>query len=149
MAEKSCSDCGVVQPLDRFHKKRVGADGEQQYQAYCRKCGLERYQVWRAANRDKVLAKERDYWRRVKRDAVRERKYGVTREMFDGMLGEQNFSCAICVQPFADPEAAHVDHCHTTGRVRGLLCDWCNRAIGLLHDDPDRLRRAAKYLEDQ
>ncbi|MFE0039708.1 endonuclease VII domain-containing protein [Streptomyces sp. NPDC059013] len=51
--------------------------------------------------------------------------------------------CVIC--PSAPP--AHVDHCHETGRVRGVLCFNCNSAIGKLGDDPDTVRRAAAYLE--
>lgn len=64
------------------------------------------------------------------------------------MLSAQGGTCAICKSP--DPKGKgkfHVDHCHSTGRVRGLLCHACNLALGHMHDDPVRLREAALYLE--
>ncbi|WP_338120071.1 endonuclease VII domain-containing protein [Streptomyces sporangiiformans] len=51
--------------------------------------------------------------------------------------------CVICPKA----PAIHVDHCHETGRVPGVLCFNCNSAIGKLGDDPDAVRRAAAYLE--
>ncbi|MGW1805885.1 endonuclease VII domain-containing protein [Streptomyces sp. NPDC002078] len=59
------------------------------------------------------------------------------------MIASQRGLCAICL---AAP-AVHVDHCHNTGRVRGVLCFNCNSGLGLLRDDPDAVRRAAAYLE--
>ncbi|MGV5033770.1 endonuclease VII domain-containing protein [Streptomyces sp. NRAIS4] len=59
------------------------------------------------------------------------------------MIASQRGLCAICLA--ASP--AHVDHCHKTGRVRGVLCFNCNSAIGKLGDNPDAVRRAAAYLE--
>ncbi|WMX49060.1 endonuclease VII domain-containing protein [Streptomyces roseicoloratus] len=59
------------------------------------------------------------------------------------MIASQDGLCAICM---AAP-AIHVDHCHETGRVRGVLCFNCHSAIGTLGDDPDRIRRAISYLE--
>lgn len=61
----------------------------------------------------------------------------------DDMVSSQKGLCVICL---AAP-AVHVDHCHRTGKVRGVLCFNCNSAIGLLGDDPDTVRRAAAYLE--
>lgn len=62
----------------------------------------------------------------------------------------QHSTCAICRTPFEQLESRylHADHCHKTQTPRGLLCHKCNTAIGLLGDDPDRLRAAADYLED-
>ena len=61
----------------------------------------------------------------------------------DEMTAEHKVLCAICRKALA----VHVDHCHETGRVRGVLCFNCNSAIGKLGDDPDAVRRAASYLE--
>ena len=75
-------------------------------------------------------------------------KYGITMDDFDAMLEAQDGRCAIC--PATRPGgrgAWHVDHCHDTGIVRGLLCSNCNRGMGLLGDDPATLRAAADYLE--
>jgi hypothetical protein len=71
------------------------------------------------------------------------RKYGLTLEDFDRMLADQNGGCAICGTQGVD----HVDHSHTTGEVRGILCFRCNAAIGQLDDDPERARALARYLE--
>lgn len=82
---------------------------------------------------------------------MRSYNYNLTEEQYVGMLAAQGDACAIC----KDPEwpggrksgSPHVDHDHTTGEVRGLLCGRCNTGIGQLGDDPARLRAAADYLE--
>lgn len=75
-------------------------------------------------------------------------KYGLSVEDYLSMLDEQNGVCAICEHTCASGNRLCVDHCHSTGRVRGLLCAHCNHAIGKLGDDPQVLRRAAGYLEE-
>lgn len=75
--------------------------------------------------------------------ALRKQRYGLTNEAYSEMLAEQENKCAICTTFM---EAPHVDHCHTTKEVRGLLCDKCNRGIGFLKDDTDILKSAIKYL---
>lgn len=77
------------------------------------------------------------------------RKYGLTIERFDEMLADQGDKCAICGDG-SRPHKLHfplVDHCHATNKVRGILCQRCNHGIGLFKDDPERLRRAAAYIE--
>ena len=77
------------------------------------------------------------------------RAYGLGFKEYEEMLFNQNGVCAICSgEP---PKNQHktrlnIDHCHTTGKVRGLLCDACNRAIGLLKDSQDLLEKAKQYL---
>lgn len=79
------------------------------------------------------------------------KNYGLTVEEYEALLDEQGGLCAICQRPERAQRAGRtmrlpVDHDHTTGRIRGLLCHSCNRAIGLLQDDPALLVRAADYL---
>jgi hypothetical protein len=74
-------------------------------------------------------------------------KYGLTSADKTRMHQEQNGSCAICRELVA-LENIHVDHCHTSGKVRGLLCGACNKAIGLLKDDPKRCIVMAEYLNE-
>jgi hypothetical protein len=74
-------------------------------------------------------------------------KYGITSADKSKMHQEQNGSCAIC-REFIALEDIHVDHCHVSGRVRGLLCGACNKAIGLLKDDPKRCTVMAEYLNE-
>ncbi len=75
------------------------------------------------------------------------RKYGITLADFDALLASQGGACAICKgQPNGPGGRFHVDHCHESNKVRGLLCGRCNTAIGLLGDDPERIEKAAVYL---
>lgn len=75
------------------------------------------------------------------------KKYGITPGDYDQLLAEQDGVCAICAQPESiEGRVLAVDHDHQSGAVRGLLCGRCNRAIGLLLDDPELLTRAANYL---
>ena len=77
-----------------------------------------------------------------------QKKYGITLADYDTMLRLQKRVCAICKRHSPNPNfGLAVDHCHTTKKVRGLLCTNCNRGIGHFADDPARLREAALYLE--
>lgn len=76
---------------------------------------------------------------------TRKKKYGITADQLDVLLKLQNQRCAICKVPFGD--IFYVDHCHKTGKVRGVLCQDCNMGIGRLKDDPTVLRSAISYLE--
>ncbi|WNM36673.1 endonuclease VII domain-containing protein [Streptomyces sp. Li-HN-5-11] len=71
------------------------------------------------------------------------RKYGMTEDERDELIAAQGGVCCICLSA----PATHVDHCHKTGRVRGVLCFNCNSGLGLLRDDPAAMSRAADYLE--
>jgi hypothetical protein len=79
--------------------------------------------------------------------------YGIKKEVYDCMLKEQQGVCSICKKSETalgsggTRRPLSVDHCHESGRVRGLLCSKCNTAIGLMDDDKTRLRIAAQYLE--
>lgn len=83
-----------------------------------------------------------------KRKAQRIKQYGLTTEEFEALLQEQGGACKIC--GFSDRSNPNffpmVDHCHQTGRVRGLLCGNCNHGLGKFKDNPGLLERAASYL---
>ena len=82
-----------------------------------------------------------------KRDGAIRRQYGITLEQYDEMLEEQNYRCAICNnEDEVEGRRLAIDHCHTTGVVRGLLCGKCNRGIGLFYDSRELLERAINYL---
>lgn len=118
---------------------------------------------YRKANREKVkAANKRSYMKhRERRKAdMREayqrskwcghlmRKYGVTREQYEQMLIDQGGVCALCSTGEAGGRGNrfHVDHCHTTGKVRQLLCNACNHMLGCARDKPEVLLAAAEYL---
>lgn len=71
--------------------------------------------------------------------------YGITEAGYQRLYQRQGGCCAICREEVAG--RLHIDHCHKTGLVRGLLCGNCNRALGLMKDEPSRLLEAVKYLE--
>jgi hypothetical protein len=80
------------------------------------------------------------------------RCYGITYNDYERMHREQDGLCALCLTEGFTMAKHHklklvVDHCHTTGEVRGLLCHNCNRGLGLFQDNPDVLRKAASYVE--
>lgn len=73
-------------------------------------------------------------------------RYGVSIEQYDEMLVRQSGVCAICEEACDTGRSLAVDHCHETGRVRGLLCNRCNRALGGFQDNPELLMAARQYL---
>jgi hypothetical protein len=73
------------------------------------------------------------------------RRYGITQEEFERIYDLQLGRCAICLLPLSETRV-HVDHCHNTDVVRGLLCNLCNPGLGYFQDDPDLLMKAAEYL---
>lgn len=69
-------------------------------------------------------------------------RYGITSEDYAEMLKSQNSLCLIC----EEEKPLHVDHCHSTGKVRGLLCHSCNNGLGCFKDSSERCLKAADYL---
>ncbi|MFG3283609.1 endonuclease VII domain-containing protein [Streptomyces sp. NPDC048111] len=114
---KECRSCGEVKPHSEWHRNVTASDG---LSTRCKAC---RAIEGRAGHL--------------------KRQYGITEDDRDRMIAVQKGLCVICLSV----PAVHVDHCHKTGRVRGVLCFNCNSAIGKLGDDPDTVRRAAAYLE--
>lgn len=80
----------------------------------------------------------------------RKHQYGITQDQYEKMLEAQGHKCLICETSFSDSDRstkACVDHCHKTGKVRGILCWLCNTGIGKLKDNAELLMKAARYLE--
>jgi hypothetical protein len=105
--------------------------------------------AWQRANPDRVKA-----WRRKNRERRLEKmreihlrnKFGLTPEEYDRILEAQGGVCALCECRPTPGISLHVDHDHGTGEIRGLLCMRCNNALGLFREDPDLLKRAARYV---
>lgn len=114
----------------------------------CRKCGTS-FQPQAPSQ----LYCSTDCSAEAQRDAYYMRNYGIDAKQWQELYDKQNGRCFICEgEGFLMDEARHearlmVDHCHTTGAVRGLLCHNCNRALGLLQDDKAAIKRALEYLE--
>jgi hypothetical protein len=79
------------------------------------------------------------------RTSILKKKYGISWSDYEEMYERQEGRCAICKKEEDDRSLA-IDHCHTTGKVRGLLCGSCNRALGLLKDDPELIEQAKEYV---
>jgi hypothetical protein len=108
-------------------------------------------------NKESKLLYAREYYKRSKdkrKNKYLTRNYGLTLEEFQTLHDNQHGLCAICGEPEKTRESRTkevrslaVDHCHTTGKVRGLLCYECNTGIGKLKDDISLMRKAIEYLE--
>jgi hypothetical protein len=95
----------------------------------------------------KSLEKKRERSRRAAHRYRLKKKYGMTKEEWDRILKSQNFCCAICKSETSGTKRTwHVDHCHKTGKVRGLLCQRCNHLVGNAQDNIQLLMEAAMYL---
>ena len=78
--------------------------------------------------------------------------YGLTQDNYNNMLKSQHNCCAICKREDTGIERTKklsVDHCHNTGKVRGLLCNWCNQGLGHFKDSVDLLSQAVSYLSQK
>ena len=115
----------------------------------------EYHKRWREKNQDKVKASLGKYneANRVKRlrsysSSSFKKRYGITIDQRDELFASQRFACAACgITTNPSKKFWHIDHCHTTGRVRGILCANCNIALGQVSDNIDHLRKLITYLE--
>lgn len=107
----------------------------------------EQWKRWYARNKEKKKEYDNDWQLQY--------RYGITRDQFKQMLTNQKGVCAICGEPetqidkrTGNVRQLAVDHCHTTGKVRGLLCTHCNHGIGKFKDKIDLLQKAINYLSN-
>ena len=121
-----CSGCDMILPVGEFSCTTTKR-GNMRYSGHCKSC-YSNMRITRQYHH-KATAK----------------RYGITVDDYNQMLAEQNGACAICKCPPTTKRLA-IDHCHTTGKVRGLLCGPCNVSLGQFRDDPRVLLEAAKYL---
>jgi hypothetical protein len=160
---KKCKICGLAKPLDDFYRCAGMRDGHRHD---CKACNLEekhrryladpgreiaRVKRWQQENPERVNAYRRS--RRLEPEVKRReraghlmRKYGMTLERYEAMLDGQNGGCAICGRAARENSSLHVDHDHSTGAVRGLLCFGCNDALADFNEDPEWLGNAIGYL---
>lgn len=111
-----------------------------------------------AERRSQYAAELQDLYRRIRSvgstDYNRYKRLGVYPDEYQSMLSVQKGLCAICGKEETSTirgkvRQLAVDHCHTTGKIRGLLCGNCNRALGLLKEEPDRVKSMLKYIEER
>ena len=159
METKRCSKCGNDLLLSAFYQ-RAGAKSRH---SACKVCERAMAKDWYERNKDKATAKVKE-WRQQNIGAVKQyridnrqkhyrqelvRKYGVEPTWFDEQIRQQGDSCVCCKRKFqwGDKQTSpHVDHCHETKTVRGILCNRCNTVLGLCKDDDKLLSSLARYL---
>ena len=106
-----CAKCDKNLPVEDFYFKK-----DKPY-SYCKVCHVGKSHVYH-------------------KEIGRFNKYGITKEDYDKMLKKQEGKCAGCKKEFTNP---HIDHCHRTGKGRGILCPKCNKALCQVNDDIDIL----------
>lgn len=141
---RECVDCSIVQSLELFPKAGAG-----RYRHRCKPC----YNTYQAFQRNTPERQEKvrrswkeasaKYYSTEKRRNKTLRQYGLNEEDYNEMYDKQEGKCAICKQNLR----LVVDHCHDSGKIRGLLCNQCNIALGAMYDDVDRLLAAVLYLQ--
>lgn len=148
MTEKKCMSCLEVKKLADFIQRKRSK--RTTYYSECRDC----FNIRRRAARAEPEYKERERnanrlrmqdveWVQHNRDNRLRTRYGIDRliwaKMFEDQLG-------ICANDNCSALATDTDHCHTTMKVRGLLCGFCNKALGTIKDDVSRLKGLIRYL---
>lgn len=134
-------------------------DSKKAEHGECRPCGAERVRgrsaLFTPEQRADKVRRMRE-WREKSPDKYRQlnlNKYGITVAEYDAMLEEQNGVCKACGEPETrkgkdgESVALHIDHCHDTGRVRGLLCNRCNFALGYARESVKVLAGLINYIE--
>lgn len=131
---KQCRHCNETKPLDVFHNNKEMKDGKS---SYCKPCASERSAAWKRKNKDRA------------KNTNLQLKYKISLEEYKAVYSEQKGLCAICgiSESIAPRKTLFVDHCHISGRVRGLLCHHCNTGLGYFMDDTQKLKKAQWYLE--
>ena len=123
-----CTTCGETKPPEDFASAGAGKKRKK-----CKKCLAQQKRDYYKNNPDK--AKQRNLMT----------YYGITSTEFKEMSDAQGGLCGVCQKE----KPLCVDHCHTTKKVRGLLCHNCNTAIGLLKEDVGIIEKAILFLQEQ
>jgi hypothetical protein len=145
---KTCTGCGIELPLDAFYRKSPNSAEGQRFRTEYGRAMQPCKECRKARSRE---LKERPERKRQIRSWNLQSHYGISLDDYEALLAKQGGVCAICAKPPSSngprQKYLHVDHDHSDGRVRGLLCANCNIGIGNLQDDPALLRKGAEYLE--
>ena len=160
-----CTKCGKRLPRGRFNRDRTKRDGLYSSCKKCRRRVTSRYAPAQAARTRQRHDSRRAAGACVRcglpaaagktyceahleehRKTTRMRRYGLSAADFDARLAQQGGRCAICGATQSGGNGWHVDHCHATGALRGILCMRCNTSIGKLGDTSEGVMRAVRYL---
>jgi hypothetical protein len=129
---KLCTSCKETKPLSEYFKSSNTKSG---LQGECKLCNSTRAKTWYRNNKE-----------RTKNNKL-VKAYGITVSDFLTMLKKQNHKCGVCGTELMVDKSTCVDHCHTTGAVRGIVCTNCNLLLGHSKDSIEILKSAQKYLQ--
>lgn len=136
METKQCSICKEIKPLTEFHLRSKREPTPKSACIYCHRERAKKY--WQKNPLPKDIQRERNL----------KKSFGIGIQEYNNLLAQQGFQCAICkVESCASGRNFAVDHDHKTGVIRGLLCKFCNTALGQFKDDQKILLNAIQYLE--
>ena len=147
---KFCKGCKEWRSKGDFNKDSQSPDGLNYRCKSCRKKHRREAEVKeRTAKYNKRYAAENpELMKKKDRKNMLKRFWNMTPEQYDEMLQKQNGTCALCDRTESNPnKRLCIDHDHTTGKIRGLLCDNHNRAMGLFKDSIEDLEKAIVYLK--
>jgi hypothetical protein len=155
--KKQASERAKARWADPEYRKKQGkAISKQPCCPSCNETNIEKFYVDKNGTRTNKHCREchkaecnRRWHARPALDrwASRNYLYGVTKEFLLDLYEKQQGKCAICGEEPKTTRGLHIDHCHKTGAVRGLLCHGCNTGIGALQDDPKVIEKALNYLK--
>lgn len=144
MTEKQCTSCKESKHLfDFYEKKETKKDGTPCYRSLCKDCYNEKGLVKYHKNNGKEKQKARSFRALLK-------SYGISEEIYEQERQNQDYRCKIC-RAHEDTQFHRrlvVDHCHTTGLYRGLLCTKCNTGLGSFNDNISVLKNAIEYVNE-
>lgn len=145
---RTCQKCGITQLFVEFYKNKLCAGG---YDTTCKSCMKLQARTYYKENKKEVLTRINNGWLDQKARVLKE-KYGMTLDDYKFLHDEQEGKCKLCnsyKELLADrTDQLVVDHCHSSGKVRGLLCQHCNMALGLFKDSINTLTNALEYLKN-
>ena len=142
--QRHCASCGEWKPLDAYHRNKRSWDG---LHAYCKACMGASARMRYEKDRERLLELGKVYRaanRRKRRDTQLKVQFGSSLDEYEAILERQGGVCAICGEK--GNGSLHLDHRHSDGGIRGLLCFRCNGALGAFRDSENLLGAAIEYL---
>jgi hypothetical protein len=135
---KTCSKCKKTKDLSEFYTDARDLErGGLGRTSYCKDCMKKANKLWYETS---------ERYRELIREGGLKHRFGITSEDYWKMSEAQNHVCYICKE--RDSKYLHIDHDHTSGELRGLLCKRCNHGLGNFRDRQDLLKNAIEYLQD-
>lgn len=151
MGEKFCNKCQTLKPISEFCKYKEGSK-RKGYRYACKKCLTALANSWKSKNKEKYDKYREGYVnnpetkKRAKFNSIKH-EYGLSKDEWYKILKSQGNCCALCKESSDELTFYQVDHCHETGKIRGILCRRCNLVLGCAKDKIETIKNALIYLK--